>query len=205
MSGGGHADLPALALELIVGVIAHGAQNHGQGLIAVDGLVGVEVGAVAQNQLCVGAVADVASGPVVLRHVLELGVVLVNTRLGIVHIAGDDAVDDGGNFSPGNGLLGGEVGAIVDPLEHLQVGQNGDGLVILGVDVLVVVEGVGNGHEGQGHDQSQGQRENLLQISHVGLPPIRMLFWELPSRLSPYLTGQTGPINCFFQFPPPRR
>ena len=108
-----------------------------------------------------------ASGPVVGGHILELGIVGIDAVLPVGHIAGDDAIDDSGNLSAGDGTLGLEAAVIV-ALEYLQAIEDGHGGLIGIRDLLIVRKGIGGGHQREAHDQSQDQCENLLQISHGG-------------------------------------
>ena len=160
--------MPVGAGELTVLVVTQSAQDHGQSLIPGDGVIGAEgTGVVALDVLGVGAEVDVAGVPRGRRDVVELVVVGVDADLGVSHIAGDDAVDDGGDLSAGDSALGQEAAVIV-ALEHLQAGQDSHGGLVGIRDAVVIREGVGGGHQRQAHDQSQGQCENLLQISHCG-------------------------------------
>ena len=95
----------------------------------------------------------------------------VDGDLGVGHIAGGDAVDDGGDLSTGDGFLR-LVGAVGVALEDLQLGEDVHGFVVGVRDVRFVAEGrVGGDYEREAHNQRQGQCENLLQISHGGLFP----------------------------------
>ena len=168
LANSGSLNSPVGTGELAVLVVTDSTQDHGQGLVTSDRVIGTKgLGVIALDVLGIGAVVDVASVPRGALDVVKLVVVGIDVLLGIGHIAGSDAVDDSGDLSTGDGTLGLEA-AIIVALEHLQVGQNGDGLIISGVHVGVVREGVGGGHQRHAHDQSQDQRENLLQISHGG-------------------------------------
>ena len=70
--------------------------------------------------------------------VAELVVVSVDLDLGVSHIAGGNAVDDGGDLSAGDVSLGGEVRAVVVALEDLQTIEDVDGFPEGFVDLRVV-------------------------------------------------------------------
>ena len=178
--GGGGLNLPAGTGELVVPVIADGTQDHGQGLVAGHVLLGLEhglaVGVVAHalDVLGVGAVVDVACVPGVAGDVAELVVVSVDALLGVGHIAGDDAVDDGGNLGAGDVVLGQEFSLVAH--EHLQPGEDVNGFSVGFADVAQVelIVGAGDSHEGKAHDECQHQCENLLEISHVGVSSFKI-------------------------------
>ena len=91
----------------------------GQGGVAGDLGVGVELTAAhALDVLGVGAVVDVASEPGSAGHVGEEVVVSVDADLLVLHVAGDDAVDDGRSLSAGDGTLGLE-GTVLIALEEI--------------------------------------------------------------------------------------
>ena len=172
VGAGGGVDGPVGADELVHLAIPNSAQDHGQGLVACHVVVGTE-GAVlvALDVLGVGAVVDVAGIPGAGGDVLKAVPIGVQGYLGIGHIAGGDAVDDGGNLSTGDGILR-LVAAIGVAPEHFQLSQDIDGLVISLVDVRLVAESrVGGDYEREAHNQCQGQCENLLEISHGGFGP----------------------------------
>src|SRR5699024_6901678 len=99
LGGGGGANLPALAGELVVGVVADGPQDHGQDLVPGDVLQGTEgVRGEALDDLTVGAVVDIASAPVGGGDILELVPVLVQISLGVLHIAGDSPINQGSHL-----------------------------------------------------------------------------------------------------------
>ena len=178
--GGGGLNLPAGTGELVVPVVADGTQDHGQSLVAGHVLLGLEHGlavgviAYALDVLGVGAVVDVASIPGVAGDVAELVVVSVDALLGVGHIAGDDAVDDGGNLGTGDVVLGQEFSLVAH--EHLQPGEDVNGFSVGFADVAQVelIVGTGDGHEGKAHDECQHQCENLLEISHVGVSSFKI-------------------------------
>ena len=176
-----HADLPATAGELVVGVIAHGAQHHGQDLVTSHLIGGVERSALsvgALDDLGVPQVADVARVPLVGGHVIEGSNVGPQSgavfTLCILHVAGGETVDNGRRLGAGDVGAGTEV-AIVVTLKDFHAGDNADALVEDGSDVFAVIEGspgavptggVRGGDHGEGHHHRQNQREKLLQISH---------------------------------------
>ena len=172
VGAGGGVDGPVGADELVHLAIPNSAQDHGQGLVACHVVVGTE-GAVlvALDVLGIGAVVDVAGVPGAGGDVLKAVPIGVQGYLGIGHIAGSDAVDDGGDFGAGDGILR-LVAAIGVAPEHFQLSQDIDGLVVSLVDVRLVAESrVGGDYEREAHNQCQGQCENLLQISHGGFGP----------------------------------
>src|SRR5699024_88381 len=126
---------PAGAGELVVDVIAHGTQDHGEGLVTSDGVIGTKgLVVIALDVLGVGAVVDVAGVPRGALDIVEGVVVSIEADLGVVHIAGSDAVQDGSDLGAGDGTLGHEGLAVVVALEHAKVGQNGDGFIVSGID-----------------------------------------------------------------------
>ena len=169
---GGGLHSPVGAGKLVHLAVANGPQDHRQGLIAGDGIVGPEAAvAVALDVLCIGAVVDVAGIPGAGGDVGKAVVVRVQGYLTVLHIAGGDAVDDGGNLSAGDGCLR-LIAAVGVAPEHFQAGQDINGFAVSLVDVRLVAESrVGGDYEREAHNQSQGQCENLLKISHGGFGP----------------------------------
>ena len=179
----GGTNLPVAAGELAVLVVAHSTQDHGQGFVTGHGSLGVkDLVAAALDVAGVGAVVDVPGIPGAVQHVSELAVGGVDGRLGILHIAGGDTIDNGGHFRTGDVALGLEGRAVVVTLEHFQTIEHGDGVFVGIADVAVIREGAGGGYEREAHDQRQHQCENLLQISHGGFF-LLVIF--------------SGPENCF--------
>ena len=161
---------PVVAGELLGVVEADGPQDHHQGLIAGNRGVGVELAAAhTQHQAVVGAVVHVAVVPPVGGDVGEVVRALVQLGVLVVHIAGDDAVQDGRNLGAGDGLAGPEAAVIA--LDNLQGGQDVNRFLVGVGDLVAIGEvggrgGVDGDHETQGHHHRQDQREKLFQISH---------------------------------------
>ena len=157
---------PVVAGELLGVVEADGPQDHHQGLIAGNGGVGVELAAAhTQHQAVVGAVVHVAVVPPVGGDVGEVVRALVQLGVLVVHVAGDDAVQDGRNLGAGDGLAGPEAAIIA--LDNLQGGQDVNRFLVGGGDLVAIGEvggrgGVDGDHEAQGHHHRQDQREKLL-------------------------------------------
>ena len=170
LGGAGGLDFPVGTGEAAVGSVADGAQDHGQGGVAGDLGVGVELTAAhALDVLGVGAVVDVASEPGSAGDVGEEVVVSIDADLLVLHVAGDNAVDDGRSLSAGDGPLGLE-GTVLVALEDAQALQDFDGRLVFFIDTgrIREVRGAGGSHEGQAHDEGQHHCENLLEISHGG-------------------------------------
>ena len=167
-AGGLHA--PVGAGEAAVGGVADRAQDHSQGGVALNLVVGVEVAlAIALDVLGVGAEVDIAGEPGVRGHVLEQTVVRINLDLLILHIAGDDAVDDGGGFRTGDFSVGTEGTVFLVAVKDSKAGEDINGRLEAGIFLDVrEVRGAGGSHEGQAHDEGQHHCENLLEISHGG-------------------------------------
>ena len=166
---GSGANLPVAAGELVVLVVADGTQDHGQGLIPGNGIIGAKgLAVIALDVAGVGAVVDVASIPGAVLDVIELAPAGVDARLGILDVAGRDTVDDRGDLGTGDGALGLEGSAIVIALEHFQAAEDVNRFGIVRCDIPIVREGTGGRHQREAHDQSQYQCENLFQISHGG-------------------------------------
>ena len=169
----GGLELPVVVAKLVGVVVAHGAQNHHQSLIAGDVAPGVEpVAAHALHQAVVGAEVHIGGEPVVSGHVGELAVVLVQVEVVPVHIAGDDAVQDGGHLTAGDGVLGHELAlvgvALALAIDDAQGRQDVDGFGVGVGDVvgILVAAGVDGDHQAEGHQHRQNQREELFQVSH---------------------------------------
>ena len=147
---------PISAGELVVLVVADGAQDHRQDLIARDLTGGLE-GAVGitLDERSVGAVADVALSPTGASHVAELVVGGVHGSLGILDVSGVHAIHDRGHLSAGDVALGLE-GTVLITLEHTHAVQDGDGFGIIRRNLIGILEsGVGADGQRQSHDQSQ--------------------------------------------------
>ncbi len=168
---GAHVDLPAHAGELAVLAVAHGAQQHGQHLIAGHVAVGVEVAVVALDVARVNGEAHVGGEPVGRLHVVEVGGQGgVQRHLGVIHVVGDQAVQDGDGLAAHDLVLRQELAVVAAEHAHagqdvnrfLELGQNGIHVGIVRLGIL----GVGGDHQGEGHNHRQNQSEELLQVSH---------------------------------------
>ena len=147
---------PVSAGELIVLVVADGAQDHGEDFVARDVAGGLE-GAVgiALDELSVGAVADVTGSPASAGHVAELVVRSVQARLVVLgEILSVDTIDDRSHLSAGDLVLGLE-GTVLITLENTHTIEDGDSFSVIIVDLLVGLEGIGADGQRQSHDQSQ--------------------------------------------------
>ena len=162
---GSHVDGPVCAGELVVLVITHSAQDHGQNLIASDVLIGPE-GVIfeALDVLCVTAVVDVTSVPVVCVHVSENLSAGIDVGLLVLHVAGCHAIDHRGHLGTSDGLLRLE-GVIFIAVDDAHTGQNFCRLAILRGDVFRVGEGhrpSAHDHDRQQHSHAKHQAQNLL-------------------------------------------
>ena len=156
-----NVELPVSAGELTVLVVADSAQDHGESLIAGD-LVGRAegLGVVALDQTGVGAVANVAGGPLSAVHVGELVVGSVQGGLSVLDVARVETVDDRGDLRAGDSALRLE-GAIGVALEDLHARENVNSFAVSLIDLVGILEGCVGTDDGQrqSHDQRQNQCE----------------------------------------------
>ena len=156
-----NVELPVSAGELVVLVVADSAEDHGESLIAGDLIGRAEgLGVVALDQTGVGAVANVAGGPLSAVHVGELVVGGVQGGLLVGDVTGVETVDDRGNLRAGDGALRLE-GAIGVALEYLHARENVDSFAVSLIDLVGILEGCVGTDDGQrqSHDQRQNQCE----------------------------------------------
>ena len=173
-------DSPVGAGELAGLVVADDAQQGGQGLITSQGGVG-SIGAVAHalQVASVSSVANIASIPGVSGGVGEACSCAACKVIGVDvgDVAGSDAIGDGGQLCAGQVTLG-SVGVVANAFQDAQLSCYVNSSGVLGRDacaVLVVTQAgsTGGDHQGHCHDQGQNQCQNLLQVSHRGLPPFK--------------------------------
>ena len=153
-----HTTGPVGTLECAILVVAHRAQDHRQCLIARDRVAGSEAPvAVALDQSCIGAVADVAGVPRCASHIVKAGC-SIRSGLCVGHVGGSDAVDDCCGLRPGNAVPWPERPILIAAKDAF-LAQSLHGRRIGRVDFGIIGKGARTDcHDAQQHRQRQQQR-----------------------------------------------
>ena len=177
--GGSHTEGPLVAGVLVVLVITHSTQDHGQHLVPGHLLIGTKgVRGEALDVLGVAAVVDIAGEPVVSVDVIEQILANKLADLAVGDVAGSSTIDHRGHLCAVDVTLRQETAVIVT-LNDSHPGQDFCCLCIVVRELILIREGSrpsAHDHDRQQHSHAKHQAQNLLLGASLGFQGVSLRF-----------------------------